>query len=281
MHQASYTLPDDIRATLVRTIAYMGGLAVLALMAASFFQESRSALAIDPAPLPAWTAMEHPYPAFELLMPELSGSPYSYAILRRNTDNARKDVLTWGDASGQSWRQVWGQPVPGDGAARPYAMVEIFRPGPRGENFLDAPSELAARLIDETIADDVKPVGAVASKFGPMPMVDFAIAPQGHLRRCLGFARAFDNPSLQIAGWYCSAGAEVVDRTKLGCMIDRLTVVNADAPVTAFFARAETKRTFCGQRSPILAATPEREQRIGPTQTSKLKSALRGHLPAR
>jgi hypothetical protein len=160
-------------------------------------------------------------------------------------------------------------------------MVEILRPGTRGETFLDAPSEIAARLIGETVADDVKPIGAVDSKFGPMPIVDFAIAPQGHLRRCLGFARVFDNPAMQISGWYCSAGAEVIDRTALACMIDRLTVVNGEAPVTALFARAEVKRTFCGQRSPILAATPEREQRIGPRETSKLKSVLRGRLPAR
>jgi hypothetical protein len=269
VHQASYTLPGDIRATLVRTIAYMGGLAILALMAASFFQESRGSLVITPAPIPTWTTAEHPYAAFELRMPELSGSPYTYAILRRDTDKARKDVLTW------------GQPAAGEAAARPYAMVEIFRPGTRGETFLDAPSEVAARLIDDTIADDVKPIGAVDSKFGPMPMVDFAIEPQGHLRRCLGFARAFDNPAMQIAGWYCSAGAEVIDRSVLACMIDRLTVVNGDAPITAFFAHAEIKRTFCGQRSPILAATPEREAHIGPQQTSKLKSVLRGHLPAR
>ena len=34
----------------------------------------------------------------------------------------------------------------------------------------------------------------------------------GRERRCLGFARAFDDPSMQIAGWYCSARSEVVDR---------------------------------------------------------------------
>ena len=52
VHQASYTLPGDIRATLVRTIAYMGGLAILALMAVSFFQESRGSFVITPAPIP-------------------------------------------------------------------------------------------------------------------------------------------------------------------------------------------------------------------------------------
>jgi hypothetical protein len=263
---ALYSVPGDIRATLVRVIAYMGGLGLLAVAAAGFFQNDHAPLAaVASASIPVWTAAEKPYPAFELLMPELNGNSFNYAILRRGTDNTRKDVMTWGAPA----------------TPRPYATVEIFRPGPRAEAFFDAPSEIAARLIDETVADDVKSAGKIESKFGPMPLVDFAIAPNGHLKRCLGFARAFDSPLMQIAGWYCSAGAEVVDRATVTCMIDRLTMVNADTQTATFFARAEVKRTFCGQRSPILAATPEREEHIAPENLSKLKSALRGRLSSR
>jgi hypothetical protein len=255
----------DIRATFVRMFAYIGGLAILAVMAASFFQEPRGVAAIKPVPLPTWTAVERPYPAFELLMPELDGSAFNYAIMRRRGDGARKDVLTWGEATGP----------------QPYVLVEIFRPGAKAESFLDAASEIATRIIAYTVSEDVKRAGEIDSKFGPVPLVDFAIAPRGQVHRCLGFARPFDDPAMQIAGWYCSAGPEVVDRVTLGCMIDRLTLVNGDSQTAAFFARAEIKRTFCGQRSPILAATPEREERVAPQQASKLKSALRGHLPAR
>jgi hypothetical protein len=262
---ASYSVPNDIRATFARILAYMGGFAILAVAAASFFQEPGGVAAIHPVPLPAWTAVERPYPAFELVMPELNGSAFNYAILRRRGDCARKDVLTWGDAAD----------------TRPYAMAEVFRSGPQAERFLDASSEIAARIIDYTVTDDVKPAGEIDSKFGPVALVDFAIAPQGNVRRCLGFARAFDDPAMQITGWYCSAGQEVVDRATLGCMLDRLTMVNGNSQLGAFFARAEIKRTFCGQRSPILAATPEREEHIAPRQVSRLKSALRGHLPSR
>lgn len=265
MQPAAYLVPSDIRATFVRIVAYIGGLAILAVVAASFFQEPRGVGAIHPVPLPIWTTVEHPFPAFELLMPELNGSAFNYAILRRRNDGARKDVLTWGDAAD----------------ARPYAMVEVFRSGLPGERFLDAPSEIAARIVDYTVTDDVKPADEIDSKFGPVPLVDFAIAPQGDVRRCLGFARAFDTPAMQIAGWYCSAGQEVVDRAALGCMLDRLTMINGDTQLGTFFAQAEIKRRFCGQRSPILAATPEREEHIAPRQISKLKSALRGHLPSR
>jgi hypothetical protein len=262
---APYSVPGDIRATLVRVVAYIGGLALLALAAAGFLRSEHGLVAATPVPIPTWTAAEKPYPAFELLMPELNSSAFNYAILHRDSDNARKDVLTWGEPTSR----------------QPYAVVELFRPGPRAEAFLDAPSEIAARIVDHTVADDVKPAGQIDSKFGPMALVDFAIAPNNHLKRCLGFARPFEDPLMQIAGWYCSPGAEVVDRTTVACMIDRLTMVNADQQTATFFAQAEVKRTFCGQRSPILAATPERVAHVVPENPSRLKSALRGRLSSR
>ena len=152
-------------------------------------------------------------------------------------------------------------------------MVEIYRPAVASDRFLDASSEIATRIVDYAVTDDVKPDGQIDSKFGPVPLVDFAVAPQDHERRCLGFARPFNQPAMQIAGWYCSAGHEVVDRAMVACLLDRLTLVNGDAKLAEMFARAEVKRTFCGQRNPILAATPEREE-----PSAKLKSALRGRL---
>jgi hypothetical protein len=266
---ASYSIPDDIRATLVRLLAYMGGLAALAVAAASFFAAPAdivAALGSASAQRPAWSTVERPYPAFELLMPELAGSTYNYAIQRRAKDGARKDMLSWGE--------------PAD--TGPYVMIEIYRPAVASDRFLDAASEIATRIVDYAVTDDVKPDGQIDSKFGPVALVDFAVAPQGptsgHERRCLGFARPFNQPAMQIAGWYCSAGREVVDRSMVACLLDRLTLVNGDAKLAEMFARAEVKRTFCGQRNPILAATPEREESIAPQQPSKLKAALRGRL---
>ncbi len=275
MQPASYSIPDDIRATLVRLLAYMGALAALAAAIASFFAAPAdivAALGSASAQRPAWSAVERPYPAFELLMPELIGSTYNYAIQRRVKDGARKDMLSWGE--------------PAD--AGPYVMVEIYRPAVASDRFLDASSEIATRIVDYAVTDDVKPDGQIDSKFGPVPLVDFAVATQGptpgptpgHERRCLGFARPFNQPTMQIAGWYCSAGHEVVDRSMVACLLDRLTLVNGDAKLAEMFAGAEVKRIFCGQRNPILAATPEREQHIAPQQTAKLRAALRGRMPS-
>jgi hypothetical protein len=262
----SYAVPGDFRATIVRILAYMGGLAILAMAAASLFQAPSRIVAFVPPPRPEWVNVERPHPAFELQMPELAGVATDYAILRRTADGSRKDVLTWGQASGSG----------------PYVLFEIDRPGTDTERFIDAPSEIAARITAFAITDDVKAAGKIESKFGITPLVDFAMAPNGKQRRCLGFARTFDEPLMQIAGWYCSAGDEVVDRATLGCAIDRLTMLSAggDPKLAGLFARAEIKRTFCGQRNPILAATPEREaQTMLPGTKASRSVKLRGRLP--
>jgi hypothetical protein len=259
---ASYSVPQDICATIGRVAAYMGGLAILAILAVGFLQRAAGVVAVVP-PAPAWIRVERPRPAFALAMPEPPSSASDYAILRRTTDRARKDVLTWGAAS----------------ASGPYVMIEIYRPSDSNERFMDAPSEIASRILAFAVTDDVKPAGRIDSKFGAVSLVDFAIAQHGSERRCLGFARTFDKPVMQIAGWYCSAGEEVVDRAALACALDRLSMLSAggDAKLDELFARAELKRTFCGEHNPILAATPEREQPTVALQNAK----LRGRLPLR
>ncbi len=175
-HAAPYSLLEDIRATAVRIFAYMGGLAALAILAASLLRMPDSLAAFETSPQAEWTNVDRPHPAFELSMPELAASEPDYAILRRNADGARKDVLTWGEV----------------GSSGPYVMVEVYRPGTMGEDFIDPPSEIAARIVKFRVSDDVKPAGKLDTKFGSVPLVDFAIAQDGRERRCLGFARAFE-----------------------------------------------------------------------------------------
>jgi len=281
-----YSLPDDIRATIVRILAYMGGLGLVAILTASFFRTQPVVAAVESPPHTDWVNIDRPHPAFALQMPEWAATNVNYFILRRPRDGSRKDVLTFGDPA----------------AAGPYVVFEIYRPGSPGEKFIDAPSEIAARIVSFAVTDDVKPAGQLDSKFGTLSLVDFAIAAggppgrqaeyfaKGHVpsRRCLGFVRQFEAPFMQLSGWDCSPGEEVVDRTVLSCAIDRLTMLSAggDAALAVLFAGAEVKRTFCGQRSPILAATPEH---IDPAPRPRTAEAvinasvlkLRGRLPIR
>jgi hypothetical protein len=246
---------------LVRVLAYMGGLAILAIVVASLFRTPPVAAAVEPPPTPKWLNVERPYPAFELLMPEFAGLMPDYAILRRTEGTGRKDVLSWGSLA--------------DDLA--YVMVEVYRPGDDGEHFIDAPSEIAARILAYSVTDDVKAAGTLDSKFGPVSLVDFAIARGDKPRRCLGFVRAIQSPMMQIAGWYCSASTEVVDRATVACAIDRLSLVSAgnDPALSAYFARAEIKRKFCGQRNSILAATPRHSDLVAASSHPKLRGRIR------
>ena len=241
------------------------------MAAASFFAAPAdivAALDSASAQQPAWITVERPYPAFELLMPELAGSTYNYAILRRAKDGARKDVLSWGE--------------PAD--AGPYVMVEIYRPAAASDRFIDAPSEIAARIVDFTVTDDVKPAGQIDSKFGAVPLVDFAIARRANvtapLPRLRAAVRRARHANRRLVLQRRRRGGGPRDGRLPARPADLLSA-GGDAKLAEMFARAEVKRTFCGQRNPILAATPEREERIAPLQPAKLRAALRGRMPAR
>jgi len=84
---------------------------------------------------------------------------------------------------------------------------------------------------------------------------------------------------VQIAGTYCRAGPEIVERRVLACALDRLTLVGgaAEPKLSELFARAELGRNFCGHGEAILAATPKHATWIEAMRDPK----LRGRLPAR
>ena len=97
-------------------------------------------------------------------------------------------------------------------------MVEVYR-GHQNERFIDGGKRHPRRLL-RLHRHRRRQAGQIDSKFGAVPLVDFAIG--GALSECrrLGFARAFDRPAMQIAGWI-SAGDEVVDRARLAaCSTD-------------------------------------------------------------
>ena len=247
--------------------------------------------AVESAPHTDWVNIDRPRPAFELQMPEWASTNVNYFILRRARDGSRKDVLTFGDPA----------------ANGPYVVFEIYRPGSAGEHFIDAPSEIAARIVAFTVTDDVKAGGPtrqqirhhVAGRFrhrvgqpfgapGRRPRQrrsdrTLTVAPLSRLRPAV---RGAVHATLRMV---LQPGEEVVDRAMLACALDRLTMLTAggDPALAMLFANAEVKRTFCGQRSPILAATPEhiepapvpRTARWAAIKFSVLK--LRGSLPIR
>jgi len=242
MHPALHSWREDLPATFVRMLAYVGGIAVLSIIAARIFQSPPVMSAIKPAHKSQWVGVDRPIPAFELSIPEAAGMPSGYAIVRHADGGGRKDILTLGEP---------------DGIA-PYLQVEIYRPGRETRRFAEPRREIAASAdalgpVELRSADEEQP-----SKFGPLSIVTFETS-KGAARHCLGFVRAYDEPLLQMSGWFCQGGGEFVDRGTLACALDRLTLLAAgsEPKVAALFAQGELNRSFCGQRNILLAPTPK------------------------
>jgi hypothetical protein len=239
MHPALHSWREDLPAFFVRALAYVGGLAALSIAAAQFFQSPSVKNSITPVHRSDWIEIERPFPAFALSIPEAAGQPSSYVIRRHADGNGRKDILSLGDPD----------------ASTPYLQVEVYRPGTEPVTSGDAViADSAAALGPIAIRSLGEPL---ASKFGPLTLVSFDTS-VGTARHCLGFVRAYDDPNLRLSGWFCQGG-DLVPRSTLACALDRLTLLAAgsEPKIGALFAQAELNRSFCGQREPLMAATPK------------------------
>lgn len=241
MHPALHSWRDELPAHFVRALAYVGGLAALSMLAADFFQSPPVTNTITPVHRSDWIEIERPFPAFDLSIPEAAGQPSTYAIRRHAEGNGRKDILTLGEPD----------------AATPFLQVEIYRPGSEAVNGAGAAAEIAgnaAALGPVSVVPDNEPL---PSKFGPLAIISFQTS-AGADRHCLGFVRAYDDPHLRLVGWFCQGG-DFVPRSTLACALDRLTLLAAgsEPKIGALFAQAELNRSYCGQREPLLAATPK------------------------
>jgi hypothetical protein len=189
----------------------------------------------------AWTEIERPFPAFALSIPEAADAPATYAIRRHTKGGGRKDILGLGDPDSPA----------------PYLTVTIYRPGGEIDSFGDPQDTIAKGAAALGPVDLRRADPPLASKFGPLVIVAFNTS-KGTPRRCLGFVREYEDPRLQLSGWFCQGGADFVERSTLACALDRLTLLAAgsEPKVGALFARAELNRSYCGQHDPILASTP-------------------------
>ncbi len=241
IHPALHSWREQLPAHLVRLLAYGSAVAVLSLVAAQLGQTPAVKSVIRPVAKPQWVEIERPFPAFDLAIPEAASEPAGYATRRHAGGGGRKDILTV------------GQP----GGVTPFLQVEIYRPGGEAKSFGAAGPAIEKDAEGLGPADLRTIDGPLASKFGPLTLLTFKTT-KGPARYCLGFARVWDDPLLRLSGWFCQ-GESLVRESTLACALDRLTLLSAGSePKTgALFAQAELNRGFCGQRDPLLAATPK------------------------
>jgi hypothetical protein len=196
---------------------------------------------------PDWIEVIRPLPAFALTIPEFEGSP-RYSIWRHVSCVGRKDVMSFGEPGG------------------PTATVEIFR----GDVEED---DITASIAELRLSTPHASPHSIDTKFGAV-RVESSIE-EG--RSCLRFSRKYEDLRLEISGTFCNAGMELIDHGMVACALDRLSLVSAGSEprLATLFARAELRRTFCGQKNVFLAATPKRTDWIEATRDPKLRRASR------
>ena len=240
MHPVLYSWREQLPATIVRMLAYLGGITLLSIAAAQVFQSHPAMDAIKPVDRSQWIEIGKPFPAFALSIPEAAGVPAHYAVRYNRNGVGRKDILSLGEQD----------------SGAPYLRVEIYRPGDEIMRFAE-PIVTIDNEAQELEPDRLKRAEPLASKFGPLSIVTFDTA-KGTPRHCLAFVRDYDEPRLQLSGWFCRGG-EFMQRSTLACALDRLTLLSAgsEPKVGALFAKAELNRSYCGEHDPIIAATPK------------------------
>ena len=136
MHPALHSWREELTPTLVRVLAYVGGLALLSIVAAQVFQSQPAMDTITPKYPSPWIEIERPFPAFALSIPEAADAPSHYAIRRHAQGGGRKDILELGELD----------------SVAPYLQVEIYRPGSETRRFADPQAEIAAKAAGSATA---------------------------------------------------------------------------------------------------------------------------------
>ncbi len=227
IHPALRSFADECCGVLARLIAYVGALALIAIVGVGLWDELPLKGIGDPAAKSAWSLAARSYPAFAVSQFNLPGKTEAYEILR-HPDGGRKDVFRWA-AQGE----------------RPIAELEIYRPG--GELSQSGPpiAEIAARMDPDGLRE-LQSAGVIDSKFGAVTLLGLSDR-NGQARPCLGFMKGFDQPNLRISGWSCQGDTLPARRAAIGCVLDRLILLTAgnEPKLAELFAHAELKRGNC------------------------------------
>ncbi|GLH76899.1 hypothetical protein SSBR45G_18070 [Bradyrhizobium sp. SSBR45G] len=219
-------LADEVCGTFARLIAYVGALALIAMLGVAGWNRLDGGDDAG-APRAGWILADSAVPAFSLRLTDQPDRTATYTVLSHPA-GGRKDVLRWGER-----------------ADRPAAEIEVYRIGPERDGMRNPIGHLAARMGRP--APDLEAAGIIDSRFGPVSLLRQAGTPDGP-GACLGFLKTIAVPALRISGWSCQGAAMQTRRAAVGCMLNRLTLLSPsghDPALTELFAQAEPRRADC------------------------------------
>jgi len=226
IHPVLTSFADEICGMVARLIAYVGTLALLAILGIHFWNQLPVGEAAEPAAKAGWSAALRSHPAFAVSQFHLPEKTETDEILR-HPEGGRQAIIRW---AAQSDRSV--------------AELEIYRPG--GEFGQSEPVAEIAKRMDPNSGRELEAAGVIDSKFGNVTLLRRAGEADG-AHSCLGFIKRLDEPNLQISGWSCQGDALPARRAAIGCILSRLILLTArnEPKLAELFARAELKRGSC------------------------------------
>ncbi|WP_439359349.1 hypothetical protein [Bradyrhizobium sp. DASA03007] len=226
IHLALAAFADEIIGTLAHLIAYVGALALFAILALAALGQLPDLRDDEPADKPGWSAADRSHPAFAVSRLDSSEKTASYTILR-HPGGGRRDVLRWASEAGQ-----------------PVAELEIYREGGEFDVARPATADLAVQM-GLSAATTLEQAGLIDTKFGPVALFR-PVAAEG-TRACLGYLKRSEEPALQISGFTCQGDTLPTRRAAIACTLNRLTLLTSgnEPRLAELFARAELKRRAC------------------------------------
>ncbi|WBL79167.1 hypothetical protein I3J27_01710 [Bradyrhizobium xenonodulans] len=227
IHLALAAFADEVVGTLARLFAYVGALALFAILALAALGQLPALPDDEVAARPGWSEASRSHPAFALGKPDSSDKTASYVILR-HPEGGRRDVMRW---SGE--------------AAKPLAELEIYREGGEFDVARPATADLAIQM-GLGAATTLEQAGLIDTKFGPVALFRPTGTTEG-ARGCLGYLKRSEEPALQISGFSCQGDTMPARRAAVACTLNRLTLLTSgnEPKLAELFARAELKRRGC------------------------------------
>src|ERR1700690_167513 len=153
IHPALTSFADECCATLARLIAYVGALALFAIVSLNFWDQLQLiTAAAEPADQPGFTLASRSRPAFAVSSLDLPEKSDTYDIFRHPA-GGRKDIFHWGPLG-----------------EKPTAELEIYRTGGEADASKSSATDLATRMTPEG-PGELETAGVIDSKFGTFALV--------------------------------------------------------------------------------------------------------------
>ena len=234
IHLALLVFADEVVGTLAHLFAYVGALALFAILGLVALGQLPDLRDDKPAEKPGWSVADRSHPAFALSRLDSSEKTASYIILR-HPEGGRRDVMRWTGA-----------------ADKPVAELDIYREGGEFDVTRPATMDLAVRM-GLNAANSLEQAGLIETKFGLVALFRPVAAAEG-ARACLGYLKRNEEPGLQISGFSCQGDTLPAQRAAITCTLNRLTLLTSgnEPKLADLFAHAELKRRGCS-----LAGSPD------------------------